>query len=244
MGVIAPSSSGYEPLNIRWFRIRFHSAIMVRIHCARSGTSTPARRSTAIVQPSSLLNALIQSWRFISTSTCSVSRNSASFSAARCMYPMTGWARMMTSPSGSGTQRISVFVLFHTATGSTPASAGGAFSARSGGSRGRSGGRRNRLPEPGLRPSGHCETPPDPRRGGHPGPRTLRHLVPGQGERTFDDHRRQGICRRHRDHGTGTGTDTPVPPATSLVYDVDLRFMQGSFVAADGKMHEGTFGFV
>ena len=44
--------------------------------------------------------------------------------------------------------------------------------------------------------------------------------------------------------GTGTGTDTPVPPATSLVYDVDLRFMQGSFVAADGKMHEGTFGFV
>ena len=41
--------------------MRFHSAIIVRIHCARSGTSMPASRSTAIVQPSSLLNALIQS---------------------------------------------------------------------------------------------------------------------------------------------------------------------------------------
>ena len=36
-------------------------ANIVRIHCARSGTSIPARRSTAIVHPSSLLNALIQS---------------------------------------------------------------------------------------------------------------------------------------------------------------------------------------
>ena len=65
--------------------MRFHSANIVRIHCARSGTSMPASRSTAIVQPSSLLNALIQSWRFISTSVCRASRNSASFSAARCM---------------------------------------------------------------------------------------------------------------------------------------------------------------
>ena len=38
--------------------IRFHSANIVRIHCARSGTSISNSRSTAIVQPSSLLNAL------------------------------------------------------------------------------------------------------------------------------------------------------------------------------------------
>ena len=41
--------------------IRFHSANIVRIHCARSGTSISNSRSTAIVQPSSLLNALSQS---------------------------------------------------------------------------------------------------------------------------------------------------------------------------------------
>ena len=65
--------------------MRFHSANIVRIHCARSGTSMPASRSTAITKPSSLLNALIQSWRFISTIVWRASRNSASFSAARCM---------------------------------------------------------------------------------------------------------------------------------------------------------------
>ena len=65
--------------------IRFHSANIVRIHCARSGTSMPASRSIAIVQPSSLLNADSQSWRFISTSVWRASRYSASFSAPRCM---------------------------------------------------------------------------------------------------------------------------------------------------------------
>ena len=85
--------------------MRFHSANIVRIHWARSGTSMSARRSTAIVQPSSLLKALIQSCRFIRTSICRASRNSASFSAARCMYPITGSARVMTSPSSSSTTR-------------------------------------------------------------------------------------------------------------------------------------------
>ena len=65
--------------------MRFHSAIMVRIHCALSGTSIPANRSTAMTQPSSLLKAESQSWRFISTNTWRASRTSASFSAARCM---------------------------------------------------------------------------------------------------------------------------------------------------------------
>ena len=72
-------------MNIRWFSTRFHSASIVRIQLARSGTSMPASRSTAMIQPSSLLNADSQSCRFISTSTWRVSRYSASFSAARCM---------------------------------------------------------------------------------------------------------------------------------------------------------------
>jgi hypothetical protein len=44
--------------------------------------------------------------------------------------------------------------------------------------------------------------------------------------------------------GTGVGTDTPADPDVGLVFDVDLRFMKGTFVAKDGKRHRGTFGFV
>lgn len=35
----------------------------------------------------------------------------------------------------------------------------------------------------------------------------------------------------------GTGTD-------GLLFDVDMRFMQGRYVGVDGRLHRGTFGFV
>lgn len=35
--------------------------------------------------------------------------------------------------------------------------------------------------------------------------------------------------------GTGTG---------GLLFDVDMRFMQGTYVGVDGGVHQGTFGFV
>ena len=35
----------------------------------------------------------------------------------------------------------------------------------------------------------------------------------------------------------GTGTD-------GLLFDVDMRFMQGTYVGVDGKAHHDTFGFV
>jgi hypothetical protein len=42
--------------------------------------------------------------------------------------------------------------------------------------------------------------------------------------------------------GTGTGTiDGTVEP---LKFDTDMRFMSGVYVAQDGKVHKGTFGFV
>jgi hypothetical protein len=44
--------------------------------------------------------------------------------------------------------------------------------------------------------------------------------------------------------GIGVGTDTPEDPDVGLVFDVDLRFMKGTFVGKDGKRHRGTFGFV
>src|SRR6266511_3473261 len=62
---------------MRWLRSRFHSASMVRIHWARSGTSISSMRSSAMTHPSSLFRAESQSWRFISTRTCRGSRYSA-----------------------------------------------------------------------------------------------------------------------------------------------------------------------
>jgi len=44
--------------------------------------------------------------------------------------------------------------------------------------------------------------------------------------------------------GTGTGTDNPDDPAVGLIFDADMRFMQGEFVALNGKTYEGTFGFI
>ena len=35
--------------------------------------------------------------------------------------------------------------------------------------------------------------------------------------------------------GTGTG---------GLLFDVDMRFMEGTYVGVDGRVHQGTFGFV
>ncbi len=65
-GVIAPSSSPKDPMNMRWLRMRFHSPMSTRIHCARSGTSSSMSFSTARATPSSLQNALSQSWRLVS----------------------------------------------------------------------------------------------------------------------------------------------------------------------------------
>lgn len=61
-----PSSSGYEPRNIRWFSTRLSSASSVRVHTARVGTSMPSIRSTARTTPSSLEKADSQSWRLAS----------------------------------------------------------------------------------------------------------------------------------------------------------------------------------
>jgi hypothetical protein len=44
--------------------------------------------------------------------------------------------------------------------------------------------------------------------------------------------------------GTGTGTDTGTGTTSSLLFDVDNRFMKGVYVGVDGKKHTGTFGFI
>ncbi len=44
--------------------------------------------------------------------------------------------------------------------------------------------------------------------------------------------------------GTGTGTDTTTGKMTRYYYDADMRFMDGQYIGADGRVRHGTFGFV
>jgi hypothetical protein len=43
---------------------------------------------------------------------------------------------------------------------------------------------------------------------------------------------------------TGTGTDLNTGDSAPYGFDADCRFMQGEFVAADGKIHKGAFAFI
>ena len=44
--------------------------------------------------------------------------------------------------------------------------------------------------------------------------------------------------------GTGTGIDTSTGQQHPLLFDVDMRFMQGVYIGVDGQQHSGTFGFI
>lgn len=44
--------------------------------------------------------------------------------------------------------------------------------------------------------------------------------------------------------GTGTATNTDTGATSSLLFDVDMRFMQGAYVGIDGETHRGTFSFI
>jgi len=44
--------------------------------------------------------------------------------------------------------------------------------------------------------------------------------------------------------GTGMGIDTSTGKQHPLLFDVDMRFMQGVYVGVDGQQHTSTFGFI
>jgi hypothetical protein len=44
--------------------------------------------------------------------------------------------------------------------------------------------------------------------------------------------------------GTGTGTNTDTGETTPLLYDADLRFMQGVYRSGDGRFLEARFVFI
>jgi len=43
---------------------------------------------------------------------------------------------------------------------------------------------------------------------------------------------------------TGTGTGTLNGTSSKLTFEMDNRFMQGTYVGVDGRRHRGTFGFI
>ena len=43
---------------------------------------------------------------------------------------------------------------------------------------------------------------------------------------------------------TGTGTGTLNGTSSKLSFEIDNRFMQGTYVGVDGRRHQGTFGFI
>ena len=49
-----------------------------------------------------------------------------------------------------------------------------------------------------------------------------------------------GVCDVQ---GTGTATN-PDGSTETLLFDTDMRFMQGEFIGRDDRHHRGTFGFV
>lgn len=54
----------------------------------------------------------------------------------------------------------------------------------------------------------------------------------------------EGAIGRTEVTGTGRGTPTETNPQGVYNFDVDMGFMQGVFVGADGKHRHDTFGFV
>jgi hypothetical protein len=44
--------------------------------------------------------------------------------------------------------------------------------------------------------------------------------------------------------GSGTGRDTATGATKTYSFNVDMRFMKGASVAEDGRVRQGTFGFI
>jgi hypothetical protein len=64
---------------------------------------------------------------------------------------------------------------------------------------------------------------------------------PGQEPSTITDF--NGFTGVTDVQGTGTAT-YPDGSSETLLFDTDMRFMDGAYVGVDGAVHKGTFGFV
>jgi hypothetical protein len=70
----------------------------------------------------------------------------------------------------------------------------------------------------------------------------IHHHLPGRGieaSQITDFRGKIGLAQL-----TGTGTGTLNGTSKKLNFELDNRFMQGTYVGVDGKRHQGTFGFI
>jgi hypothetical protein len=64
-------------------------------------------------------------------------------------------------------------------------------------------------------------------------------LLPGVGFEMSSITDFNGVVGGSEIRGTASGSD-----GTSYGFDTDMRFMRGTFVGLDNRVHQGTFGFI
>lgn len=75
-----------------------------------------------------------------------------------------------------------------------------------------------------------------------PGTEVFHLFLPGAGAEPALISDFNGFVARANIGGTGTGADAS--GKTPLLFDVDAGFMQGEYIGMDGRVHQGTFGFI
>jgi hypothetical protein len=70
----------------------------------------------------------------------------------------------------------------------------------------------------------------------------IHHHLPGRGIEASQITDFRGTIGLAQLAGTGTGTLNGT--SSKLNFQIDNRFMQGTYVGVDGKRHRGTFGFI
>jgi hypothetical protein len=72
---------------------------------------------------------------------------------------------------------------------------------------------------------------------------TFHNVFPGPGVDPSSITDFKGLVGAADVQGTGTARN-PDGSVETLLFDTDMRFMQGTYVGLDGAVHEATFGFV
>jgi len=70
----------------------------------------------------------------------------------------------------------------------------------------------------------------------------IHHHLPGRGIEASQITDFKGTIGLAQLAGTGTGTLNGT--SSKLNFEIDNRFMQGTYVGVDGRRHQGTFGFI
>jgi hypothetical protein len=87
---------------------------------------------------------------------------------------------------------------------------------------------------------------PKPIPGGFTPPFTSRfihHFLPGRGKEPSQITDFKGFVALAKVSGSGTGTDKKTGATSRLLFEIDNRFMKGTYVGMDGQQYTGTYGF-